>query len=250
MLFLTEDPALLRRQLAGEDLAFDPAAPAGSALNPKLRDNISTDEITPAYICYYFDETLGEFPYLGLKAGEEFPIGRGAVKQGGFVCSRLRQAARQGLARASSRRTPEMMAGIRLVIAENIERIYRENCQNLGVLHVDDFSLIERIRRGEEIPLERVHDGRGRASPAGIIEYGGLFNYNVARLQGKVHAVSAGPRRRRSAARPMTIAEKIFARALGASMRRKARTAPGVSRGASPATGVRAHRHPLLATST
>ena len=71
VLFLTEDPALLRRQLAGEDLAFDPAAPAGSALNPKLRDNISTDEITPAYICYYFDETLGDFPYLGLKAGED-----------------------------------------------------------------------------------------------------------------------------------------------------------------------------------
>src|SRR5688500_8098699 len=50
VLFLTEDPGLLRRQLAGEDLPFDPAAPAGSALNPRLRDNISTDEITPAYI--------------------------------------------------------------------------------------------------------------------------------------------------------------------------------------------------------
>src|ERR687895_2618862 len=85
VLFLTEDPALIRRQLADEDLKFDPAAPPGSPLNPKLRDNISTDEITPAYICYYFDETLGDFPYLGLKAGEEFPLGRGAVKAGRFV---------------------------------------------------------------------------------------------------------------------------------------------------------------------
>jgi len=63
VLFLTEDPELIRRQLEGEDLAWN-----GSI---KLRDNISTDEITPAYMCYYFDETLGEFPYLGLKAGEQ-----------------------------------------------------------------------------------------------------------------------------------------------------------------------------------
>ena len=62
VLLLTEDPALLHRQLAGEDLPFDPSAPLGSPTHPKLRDNISTDEITPAYICYYFDETLGEFP--------------------------------------------------------------------------------------------------------------------------------------------------------------------------------------------
>ena len=75
VLFLTEDPALLRRQLAGEDLPFDPSAPAGSPLNPKLRDNISTDEITPAYICYYFDETLGDFR-PGTQGGEEFPIPR------------------------------------------------------------------------------------------------------------------------------------------------------------------------------
>ena len=80
ILFLTEDPVLIQRQLAGEDLPFDPAAPVGTASRPKLRDNISTDEITPAYICYYFDETHGEYPYLGLKAGEEFPIVRGSVK--------------------------------------------------------------------------------------------------------------------------------------------------------------------------
>src|SRR5258707_11799488 len=41
------------------------------ANNPKLRDDISTDEITPAHICFFFDETLGEFPYTGLKCGNE-----------------------------------------------------------------------------------------------------------------------------------------------------------------------------------
>jgi 3-isopropylmalate/(R)-2-methylmalate dehydratase large subunit len=205
VLFLTEDPSLIRRQLAGEDLPFDPAAAVGSPLNPKLRDNISTDEITPAYICYYFDETLGDFPYLGLKAGEEFPIVRGAVKAGGFVCSVSGKRRGKGSSREQSPYA-EKMAGIQLVIAENIERIYRENCQNLGILTSTDFSLIGRVRRREEIPLEEFTRGEGEISK-GIIEYGGLFNYNVARLQGKVTVprVTAN-------ARPMTIAEKIFAR--------------------------------------
>ena len=205
VLFLTEDPGLLRRQLAGEDLPFDPAAPIGSALHPRLRDNISTDEITPAYICYYFDETLGDFPYLGLKAGEEFPITRGSVKGGGFVCSVSGKRRGKGSSREQSPYA-ELMAGIRLVIAENIERIYRENCQNLGVFTSTNLALIERVRHGEEIPLEEFTRGEGDISK-GIIEYGGLFNYNLARLQGKVTVptVTTKPR-------PMTIAEKIFAR--------------------------------------
>ena len=54
ILFLTEDPELIRRQLAGEDLPWDTKNPQN---NPKLRDDISTDEITPAHICFFFDET-------------------------------------------------------------------------------------------------------------------------------------------------------------------------------------------------
>ncbi|MGH9577017.1 MAG: hypothetical protein ACRD3R_06225, partial [Terriglobales bacterium] len=82
ILFLTEDPELIQRQLAGQDLPWDAKNPAA---NPKLRDDISTDEITPAHICFFFDETLGEFPYTGLKCGAEQPIKRGDVKKGGFV---------------------------------------------------------------------------------------------------------------------------------------------------------------------
>ncbi|MGH7665263.1 MAG: aconitase family protein [Gemmatimonadaceae bacterium] len=205
VLFLTENPALIRAQLDGEDLAYDAAAPRDSDRRPALRDNISTDEITPAYICYYFDETLGEFPYLGLKAGDEFPIARGAVKGGGFCCSVSGKRRGKGSSREQSPYA-EMVAGIRLVIAENIERIYRENCQNLGVLTSTDFSLVERVRRGEDIPLEEFTAGEGDIS-RGIIEYGGLFAYNVARLQGKVDVP-----RVTTPARAMTIAEKIFAR--------------------------------------
>ncbi len=205
VLLLTEDAQLVRRQLAGEELPFDADAPAGSPQHPTLRDNISTDEITPAYICYYYDETLGDFPYLGLKCGEEFPIERGAVKRGGFVCSVSGKRRGKGSSREQSPYA-EMMAGIRLVIAENIERIYRENCQNLGVFTSTDFGLIERVRSGEEIPLEEFTRGEGGIS-RGIIEYGGLFNYNLARLQGRVRVPAVT-----TPARPMTIAEKIFAR--------------------------------------
>src|SRR5215210_3480160 len=160
VLLLTEDPALIRRQLNGEDLPFDSSAPVGTPLHPKLRDNISTDEITPAYICYYFDETLGDFPYLGLKAGEEFPIVRGSVRNGGFVASVSGKRRGKGSSREQSPYA-EMVAGIRLVIAENIERIYRENCQNLGIFTSTDLGLVERVRCGEEIPLAEFTAGEG-----------------------------------------------------------------------------------------
>ncbi len=197
ILFLAEEASLVRRQLAGEDLAWTPAM--------TLRDNISTDEITPAYICYYYDDTLGDFPYLGLKCGEEFPIVRGSVRQGGFVASVSGKRRGKGSSREQSPYA-EMCAGIKLVIAENIERIYRENCQNLGLFTSTDFSLIDRVRRGEEIPLAVFTAGEGEIT-RGIIEYGGLFNYNLARLQGQVRVTPpATPRR------PMTLGEKILAR--------------------------------------
>src|SRR5690606_31363988 len=178
ILYLVDDADLVRRQLEGEDIDLATARAAG------LRDQISTDEITPAYICYYFDETLGQFPYLGLRAGGEFPVTRGSVKNGGFVCSVSGKRRRKGSSREQSPYA-EMMAGIRVVIAENIERIYNENCQNLGVLTSTDFSLIDRIRRGEEIELSAFTADVDPITRE-IIEYGGLFEYNVARLQGKV----------------------------------------------------------------
>jgi 3-isopropylmalate/(R)-2-methylmalate dehydratase large subunit len=178
ILFLVDDADLVRRQLEGEDLELT------DEVRSRLRDNISTDEITPAYICYYFDETLGEFPYLGLKAGNEFPIKQGTVKRGSFVASVSGKRRGKGSSREQSPYA-EMMAGIRLVIAENIERIYRENCQNLGVLTSTNFDLVERIRNGETIPLSEFTAGADEIT-RGIIEHGGLFNYNVARLQGKV----------------------------------------------------------------
>lgn len=198
ILFLTEDPDLIRSQLAGEDLDWDPSIP--------LRNDISTDEITPGWVCYHFDEKLGEYPYVGLLCGDELPIGRHDVKNGGFVCSVSGKRRGKGSSREASPYA-ERAAGIRVVIGENIERIYGENCANIGLLASTDFSLIDKIRRGDEIPLESFIGDAGQIQ-RDIIEYGGLLEYAVARLKGLVHV----PVIVTDAGRPQTIAEKIMAK--------------------------------------
>jgi 3-isopropylmalate/(R)-2-methylmalate dehydratase large subunit len=229
VLFLLDDPDLVRRQLDGEDLEWS------DEIRGALRDNISTDEITPAYICYYFDETLGEFPYLGLKAGSEFPIKQGTVRSGGFVASVAGRRRGKGSSREQSPYA-EMMAGIRVVIAENIERIYRENCQNLGVFTSTNFDLIDRIRRGESIPLTEFTEGADEIT-RGIIEHGGLFNYNVARLQGKVETPAITCHRTEQSA-PRGVLESRQLRGSGES------TSP------DPMTGVDGAASEVAATST
>ena len=202
ILFLTEDPELIKKQLAGWDLPWDTK---NAANNPKLRDDISTDEITPAHCCFYFDRTLGEIPYVGLRCGDTLPIGRGDVKKGGFVCSVSGKRRGKGSSREQSPYA-EMCAGIQVAIAENIERIYKQNCQNLGLLTSTNFSLIDRIRAGEEIALGEFTVGEDEITKQ-VIEHGGLFPFNVARMQGKVFLPPITTEKR-----PMTLAEKILAR--------------------------------------
>ena len=201
ILFLTEDPELIKKQLAGWDLPWDTK---NAANNPKLRDDISTDEITPAHYCFYFDRTLGEIPYVGLRCGGTLPIGRGDVKKGGFVCSVSGKRRGKGSSREQSPYA-EMCAGIQVAIAENIERIYKQNCQNLGLLTSTNFFLIDRIRGGEEIALSEFTAGEDEITRQ-VIEYGGLFPFNVARMQGKVSVPPI-----KTGKRAMTLAEKIFA---------------------------------------
>ncbi|HEV7889600.1 MAG TPA: aconitase family protein [Pyrinomonadaceae bacterium] len=195
VLFLTEDVSEIRRQLeAGEGLEYDPERP--------LMNNISTDEITPGWVCFYYDETLGEYVYVGMREGA---VKKDEVKHGGFgvVVSGLSKGC------GSSRETApfaEKAAGLRLVIAKTIEKIYGQNCQNIGLLTSTDFGLVERIKNGEEIPLEEFTRGLDPISKQ-IVEYGGLFNYNKARLAGEVT-----PPALETGRRPMNIVEKIIAR--------------------------------------
>ena len=206
ILFLTENTELIRQQLAATG---DDAAELESQLAERLRNddlplmsNISTDEITPGWVCFYYDETLGQYVYVGMREGA---VQKDEVRNGGFavVVSGLSKGC------GSSRETApyaEKAAGIQLVIAKSIEKIYGQNSQNIGLLTSTDFGLIDRIRKGEAIALTEFTKGLDPISQD-IVRHGGLFNYNKARLAGKV-----SPPPVETAARPMTIVEKIIAR--------------------------------------
>ncbi|KVD46833.1 3-isopropylmalate dehydratase [Burkholderia sp. ABCPW 11] len=197
ILFLSQNAHAIQRQLQGENISLDDALP--------LRYDISTDEITPATICYYYDERLGDYPYVGLDCAGTRPVGQGSVKAGGFAVTVAGRRYGKGSSREASP-FAEWCAGIRLVIAESFERIYRQNCHNLGIFTSTDFGLIERIRRGEDIPLEELIRGED-ALTAELIRRGGLFRLTEARRAGwQPPLPPAQPR-------PMTYAEKIIARA-------------------------------------
>src|SRR5262245_18414094 len=194
ILYLTEDADLLRRQLAGESVDIDPG-------KVDLINNISTDEITPGWVCYYYDETLARYCLVGLRGGV---AQRDDVKNGGFgviVSGRSKGC-------GSSRETApysEREAGVQIVVAKSIEKIYGQNCQNIGLLTTTDFGVLERVKNGEEIPISEFTKGLDRIS-ADVVEYGGLFTYNKARLAGEV-----SPPVLTTAPRPMTLCEKIIA---------------------------------------
>src|SRR5690349_22841713 len=206
IIFLNEDRSLIRQQLkaTGEAAAALEAQLAARLMadDLPLMSNISTDEITPGWVCFYYDATLGQYVYVGMR---EAAVQKDEVKNGKFavVVSGLSKGC------GSSRETApyaEQAAGIQLVIAKSIEKIYGQNSQNIGLLTATDFGLVERIRRGEEIPLSEFTTGLDPISKD-IVECGGLFNYNKARLAGEISPPALETR-----ARPMTIVEKIIAR--------------------------------------
>src|SRR4029450_11731328 len=177
ILFLTEDTSLIRRQLeADPEDAIQLEAELAERLQKNdlpLMSNISTDEITPGWVCFYYDETLGQYVYVGMREGA---VKKDEVKNGGFavVVSGLSKGC------GSSRETApyaEKAAGMQLVIAQSIEKIYGQNSQNIALFPSTDLQLVERIRRGEEIPLSEFTKGLDPISED-IVKHGGLFNYN------------------------------------------------------------------------
>ena len=193
VLYVTEDPALLQAQLGGRDLDFDASRP--------LVSNISTDEITPGWVCYHFDETLGRYCLVGLRGGLVKPD---AIRAGGF--SVIVSGSSKGCG-SSREQAPfsEVAAGITVVIARSIEKIYRQNAQNIGLLTSTDFGLVPRMLRGETISIDEFTTGLDPISAA-IVEHGGLFAYNRARFAGETSPMAIT-----TPIRPMTACEKILA---------------------------------------
>jgi 3-isopropylmalate/(R)-2-methylmalate dehydratase large subunit len=195
VLVLCESPEVLKAQLTGSGRSVELGA-AGP-----LRDRVSTDEITPAWACYYFDSTLARYCLVGLAGGV---VEAGQVAAGGFQVL----VAGEGFGCGSSRETAPFAlreAGIRLIIARSVEKIFLQNCQNLGIYVSTDFGLLTRLLqtgRVDNADLLRGLDGLARE----VVEAGGLFGYNQLRLAGKVPGATVSAIRR-----PMTLAEKVIA---------------------------------------
>jgi len=204
VLFLSDDPSKIQRQIHGEDLPLAAALP--------LRNEVSVDEIAPTWVCYYFGERLEDFPYLGLACGGSYPVTEGAVIRGGFqvVVSGERHGT-HGAREAAL--FAEFAAGIRLVIAKSFDPEYLQHCHDLGLLTSTDFGLLDLLEQSAELPMELFTRGE-EAFTAEVIRSGGAFGYTHARLNGT--AVLPLPP---GTPRPMTLAEKILARAALADLR-------------------------------
>lgn len=197
VLFLSADSKSIRRQLDGEDLTLETAG--------TLRDDISTDEITPMSVLTQFDERLGRYPYVGLRAGSECPVGVDSVKSGGFSVTVAGNRYGKGSSREHSP-VAELRAGIRLVIARSFERIYRQNADNLGLFTSTDFGLVDRIQRGEAIGVEELVASRDELAAA-ILRSGGLLRYGATHMRNVSGSGVVG-----GSVTTRTLTEKILAR--------------------------------------
>ena len=169
VLLLSADPARVREQLAGRELDLEQAG--------ALRDEISTDEITPLPSLVHFDATLGRHAHTGFTAGGERPIALDALREAHIEVLVAGQRYGKGSSREHSP-LAERSAGVRLVIARSFERIYRQNADNLGLFTSTDFGLVDRLRRGETITLDELLAGR-EPQAAAILRAGGLLAYGL-----------------------------------------------------------------------
>lgn len=194
ILFLSTDPGRIASQLAGRNLT---PTEAGT-----LRDDVSTDEMTPQVASTVYDDRLGDLILIGYQAGAAHPIGRQAVKKGGFSVIVAGKRYGKGSSREHSP-LAHLHAGIRLIVAKSFERIFRQNCDNLGIFTSTDFALVERLQRGETPTLDELVAGRDRLA-ADLLRAGGLLKYGKSR---EFAMGAAGPND--APGRPRTLVEKI-----------------------------------------
>jgi 3-isopropylmalate/(R)-2-methylmalate dehydratase large subunit len=202
ILFLTKEPDLVRRQLAGElDLQMK------DLRVEDLLDDINTDAMTPAWVCFDWDpREIAKNAYAGLVVDGERLIPERALSDGDFEV--IVSGFRKGV--GSSRETAaqcEKYSGIRIAIAASFAPIHARNNVNLGTL-MGDHAMLERLQAGEGIPLEEFQRGYDTITRK-IIEWGGLFSFSKALAEGRVELPELD-----TPARPMTMAEKVLARHL------------------------------------
>jgi 3-isopropylmalate/(R)-2-methylmalate dehydratase large subunit len=202
VLFLTKDPELIRRQLAGElDLRMEDLRPED------LLDDINTDAMTPAWVCFDHDPAaIAKNAYAGLIINGQRLIPPDAIRDGNFEV--IVAGAQKGV--GSSRETAaqcEVFSGSRLAIASSFAPIHARNNINIGQL-MGDHAMLRRLQAGETIPLSEFTQGHD-AITALVIESGGLLPFCARLARGEIAVPPTG-----TGPRPMNLTEKILARKL------------------------------------
>jgi 3-isopropylmalate/(R)-2-methylmalate dehydratase large subunit len=196
-LYLTTDPALLKKQFAGENLNAIPSL-------DRLFAHVSTDAIIKANPdCYYYDDHLGTLVLRSLGNGGF--IEPGDIRKGGFGMI----VAGEGWGEGSSREVAALAllyAGIGIVFAPSIAPIHRQNLINNGMFPVTDLQLAKRLAAHERLSIAELIGSIDDLSKR-IVRYGGLFQFMEARGEGREPDQPID-----TPLRPMTIAEKILAR--------------------------------------
>ncbi len=199
VLFLTKDPEKIRAQLAGTlNLTM------ADVKVEDLLDDVNTDAMTPAWVCFrHKPEDLALDAYAGLIVAGKRLFPTRALMDGNFEV--IVSGYRKGT--GSSRETAvqaEKWSGIRIAVAASFAPIHARNNVNQGVL-MADHGILARLQQGEAVPLAEFTKGWDPVSQL-MIRAGGLFPFVKALRAGKV---TLPPRE--TPARPMNIAEKIYA---------------------------------------
>jgi len=199
VLYLTKDPEKIRQQLAGELVlrAADVAA-------DELLDDINTDAMTPAWVCFDYDPAqIAKNAYAGLIVGGQRLIPPNALADGNFEV--IVAGAQKGV--GSSRETAaqcEVFSGSKLAIASSFAPIHARNNINIGQL-MGDLEVIRRLERGDAIPLDEFTRGHDDITVL-VIESGGLLPFCARIARGEIEVPAPT-----TTARPMNLTEKILA---------------------------------------
>lgn len=194
--YFTEDPTLVRDQIEGRPFNFK---------DQSLVFGVSTDTIINGAACTlgYSEEILG--PHFLVGKGDV--IREGDIQKGNFSVV----AGGESYGSGSSREVAVVAhrgAGIRLVVAKSLERIFRENMTFDRLHFTTDLSVLKKLESGETVDLDALMNNLSPLYKS-IFFGGGLLEYSKNVLSGRSELPyrSAG-----RIARPMTIAEKILAR--------------------------------------
>lgn len=197
-LWLTEDADLVARQLGGEDLDLSPHDP------PPMHYGVNTDAMINGAACTlgYTGEILGPYFLQNFKES----IAKDGVKDGGFQVVVGGDAYGSGSSREVAV-VAHQGAGIELVVAKSLQRIFQENTVYSGLPFTTDFGVLQRLLDGEDVDLGALADELPPFFRA-VAKSGGLMRYGTELLAGNVAPTYAVDD---VAARPMTCIEKICA---------------------------------------